>query len=196
MPEVRIEDQNVARLTHDHDVVRMARARLGEMSWDGCCPSVRSRYDPGRPVLGGELVQHPDQRQRIDVVHAAGRKIGVQTLLASADAGVSAMDPDLMVTERFPEQRRNHRVIDQATPLIDMGCRVVDLDVKRRTWSRWRERRSQRLDIVPVENGGDHDIADIQKPFAHVVNPCSDGRTLPIGHAGVLLRRRHGPIPD
>ncbi len=103
VPEVRIEDQHVARLTHDQDFVRVARARLGERSGDGSCTSVRSRNNSSRPVRGGEFVEHPDQRQRIDAVGAAGRKIGVETLLASADSGVSAVDPDLVVAERLLE---------------------------------------------------------------------------------------------
>lgn len=139
---MRVEHQDVARLTQNQDFVGVDHVRLRQTPWHSCSTPVRLRDDSGRSILSGELIQHPNQRQRIDVVNPAGRSIAVQPLRSGSPAGISSVDVNLEVTESLAEQIPNSRVTGEFPPSIDVRCLVVDLGVKRRTRSPGGKRRT------------------------------------------------------
>jgi hypothetical protein len=94
-----IEDQHVAGLASDDELVWVPYTRLRERTRHRCGPSMRPGHNTSGAVLGHKLVQHPDQRDGVALVDAPRRAISMKTLSARLAARIPTVNPDLVAAE-------------------------------------------------------------------------------------------------
>lgn len=153
-----VEDQYVTGVTSDDSLVGMLHARLREPSRYGRRATMRERNDTRRTVCWFELVQHPEQRDRVEVMDAPRRAIRMETLSASPAARVPAVQADCVVAECVSEESPDRTVPSERSPPLDIRCLVIDLDVKSRARRLRRKGLAQLVDLAWMEQGGDNDI--------------------------------------
>lgn len=154
-----IEDQHVAGVAEDHDFVGVRYPRLCELTRDCCCTAVRLRHDAGGAGGLGELIEHPDECERIDVMCAPWWSVGVKPLRAATSTRVAPVYSDLPVFERSTQESRNVWLVTERSPSFGVRRVVVDLHMERRTRLRRCESRAKLLDPVVIENSPGDEVA-------------------------------------
>lgn len=139
----------------------MPHPRLGKASRYGRCAAVGPRNDTRRPVVGEEVVEHPQDGDPVDVVHASRWTIRMQPLSTRPLPRVSTVQPKLVVNEELAEQRHHRWVLAEREPALSCRLLLAHLNMKRRSECGRREGSAQFLDHNWGKDLASHDIADV-----------------------------------
>ena len=64
MPAMTVEDQHIARLTFDHDLIRMRSIWIGQDFLRAFSKQMRTRHERCGSVRNRKFIQHPDRGRR------------------------------------------------------------------------------------------------------------------------------------